>query len=253
MRTYPLLLAAAATVVSFAAPLIAATQPTTAVPNTRFLVQTVRLKPEMVREWVQLQQSEVIPAQKKAGVTSRTTVVTQVGNAFEYAILTPFPSWAAMDSDAPLVRALGADGAAQLNTKLRKCIFTQSSYITSRVDSLSIDAGQAAVWRIQVRRVIPGKMPEYMAYYKAEVLPGLQKAKADGKIAGSSIAIRGVGAPTGEFTTVTFYSKFADLDAGDPLVGALGREAAAAVNAKGLQLATNTQVIVRRRIADLSF
>ncbi|MFN8580870.1 MAG: hypothetical protein U0163_07850 [Gemmatimonadaceae bacterium] len=85
------------------------------------------------------------------------------------------------------------------------------------------------------------------------MLPGLQKAKAAGKIAGSTIAIRGAGATSGEFTTVTFYSKFADLDVGDPLVQALGQAEADKINAKGLELATNTQVIIRRRIADLSF
>jgi hypothetical protein len=41
---------------------------------------------------------------------------------------------------------------------------------------------------------LPGKIPEYVAYYRNEVLPGLQKAKASGKIAGATIAIRGVGA-----------------------------------------------------------
>jgi hypothetical protein len=89
-----------------------------------------------------------------------------------------------------------------------------------------------------VRRALPGKIPDYVAYYRNDVSPGLQKAKASGKIAGATIAIRGAGAPSG------YYDKFADLDTGDPLVQALGTEAAQA---------TNTQVIVRRRLADLSF
>lgn len=232
----------------------AISQPAAATGNSsRSYAQVIRLRPDMVTEWLALQRNEVIPAQKKAGVTSRTTLVTQVGNAFEYLILTPFPSWAAMDSDAPLVRALGADAAAQLNAKLRKCILTQQSYMTTRIDSLTIAATDALVWRTAVRRVVPGKMPEYQAYYKTDVLPGLQKAKASGTIAGAIFAVRGVGAASGEFTTVTQYAKFADIDGGDPLVRALGRDEAARINAKGLQLATNVQVVVRRRIADLSF
>ena len=255
MRTPQLsLLAAAISLVASAGTATPAqSQQPSAVPNVRTYVQVIRLKPDMVNEWLEIQRNEVVPAQKKAGLTSRTTLVTQVGNAFEYAILTPFPKWEAMDGDTPLVRALGREGAAQVNAKLRKCVLTQTSYMTNRVDSLTIAADSAPVWRVAVRRALPGKMQEYIAYYRAEVLPGLRKAKASGKIAGSTIAIRGVGATTGEFTTVTQYANFAGLDGGDPLVQALGQEAAARINAKGGELSTATQVIVRRRIADLSF
>ena len=125
--------------------------------------------------------------------------------------------------------------------------------MSNRIDSLTIPAPNAIVWRIAVRRALPGKIPEYVAYYRNEVFPNLQKAKASGKIAGSTIAIRGAGAQSGEFTTVTYYDKFADLDAGDPLVQVLGAAPAQAINAKSTQFATNTQVIIRRRVADLSY
>lgn len=254
MRTVPQLLAVGIGVLVFAgAPARSLSQQPNATPNVRSFVQVIRLRPEMVNEWIALQRDEVIPAQKKAGVKSRTTLVTQVGNAFEYTILTPFPSWAGFDDPAPLVRALGADGAAQLNAKLRRSILTQSSYMTNRVDSLSIPASDALVWRIATRRALPGKVQDYIAYYRADVLPGLRKAKADGKIAGATIAVRGVGAPSGEIATVTYYSKFADIDAGDPLVLALGRQAADAINAKSAQFATATQVVIRRRLPNLSF
>lgn len=255
MRTSQLsLLAAAISLVASASTATRAlSQQASTTPNVRSFVQVIRLKPDMVNEWLEIQRNEVIPAQKKAGLTSRTTLVTQVGNAFEYTILTPFPSWAGFDEPAPLVKALGADGAAQLNAKLRRSILTQSSYMTNRVDSLTIPAGDALVWRIAVRHLVPGKVQEYIAYYRADVLPGLRKAKADGKIAGATVSLRGVGAPSGEIAAVTYYAKFADIDGGDPLVLALGREAADAINAKGTQFSTATQVIVRRRIPDHSF
>jgi len=254
MRTPQLSLLVAAILVASASTATSAySQQTAPVPNVRSFVQVIRLKPDMVNEWIEIQRNEVIPAQKKAGITSRTTLTTQVGNAFEYSIITPFPKWEAFDSDAPLVKALGRDGAAQVNAKLRKCIMTQYSYMTNRVDSLTIPAPDALVWRIAVRRAVPGKMNDYLAYYRAEVLPGLRKAKASGQIAGSTIAIRGVGAPNGEFTTVTYYANFAGIDGGDPLVQALGQEAADRINAKSAEFSTPTQVFVRRRIADLSF
>lgn len=57
----------------------------------RSYVTVVRLKPDMVDTWIAIQQNEVIPAQKKAGITSRVTLATVVGNSFEYVIITPFP------------------------------------------------------------------------------------------------------------------------------------------------------------------
>jgi hypothetical protein len=125
--------------------------------------------------------------------------------------------------------------------------------MTNRVDSLTIPAGDAPIWRIAVRRIVPGKMQDYLAYYRAEVFPVLQKAKAAGRLAGSTVAIRGAGAQSGEFTTVTYYAKFADLEAGDPLVQVLGREAADKINTRNPLYSTPTQVVIRRRVADLSF
>ncbi|MGQ0647187.1 MAG: hypothetical protein ACT4P7_06420 [Gemmatimonadaceae bacterium] len=249
---FPAVLVATTVMLATGATLPHAT-PAQAPATTRSYVQVIRLKPDMVTEWVDLQRNEVIPAQKKAGVASRTTLATQVGNAFEYFILTPFPTWAAFDSDAPLVRALGADGAAQLNAKLRRCILTQSSYMTNRQDSLTIDAGSALVWRVALRKILPGKMPEYLAWHKAEVLPALQKAKAAGKIAGSTVAVRGAGAPTGEFTVVTYHNTFAELQDGDPMVQVLGAAAAGAINSKNALYSTQVRVDIRRRIGDLSY
>jgi len=207
----------------------------------------------MVNEWLDLQRTEVIPAQKKAGVASRITLATVVGNSFEYLIITPFPTWAAMDGDAPVVRALGSEGAARLNAKLRKSILTQQMYIAIRQDSLSIPAPDAPIWRTTIRRFTPGRNQEYLALYKAEILPAMQKAKATGKIAGSNFAVRGVGAPTGEFTETTLYAKFADIDGGNPLLGVLGADANSKLTAKAAPLASTQQVVVRRRVADLSY
>ena len=71
--------------------------------------------------------------------------------------------------------------------------------------------------------------------------------------AGATVAVRGAGAQSGEFTTVTYYSKFADMDAGDPMVLTLGQDAVDKIGAKGALLSTGVQVIVRRRVAELSF
>ena len=219
----------------------------------RSLVTVYRLKPEMAAEWIALQRNEVIPALKKAGFSSRTMLTTAVGNGSEYVALVPFPLWAARDGDGPFVRALGREGAAQLNAKIQRCILTQQSYLITRDDSLSIPGNDAMVWRTVVRRVAPGKLQEYRDFYRTEVLPLMKRAAAEGRLAGTAFAVRGVGASSGELTTVTMYARFADLDHGDPILASAGRETASRINAKSAQLAPVVQTIVRRKVAELSF
>ena len=230
-------------------PAVAQTTP----PGTRQQVTLVRLKPDMVNEWLALQKNEVIPAQKKGGVTTRTTLQTVLGNSFEYATIIPYPSYGILDGQNAQQKALGTEAAARLAEKIRKCVLTQSTYLLTRRDDLSIPQGTAPAVRTGVVRPLPGKQDEYLNYIKNDVLPVMKKAKDAGKIAGYAVSIRGVGAAAGELTTTTYYNKFADLDAGNPAVGVVGQAAATALTAKAAALATNVQALVRRRVADLSF
>ena len=84
-------------------------------------VAIIHVKPDMLDEWVDLEKNEVIPAQKKGGLASRTTYHTVRGNPFEYVIVTPFEKWATFDGTSPQIRALGTDGSSRLGAKLRKC------------------------------------------------------------------------------------------------------------------------------------
>jgi hypothetical protein len=248
-----LAVAALTLVVSAAAPAPAMAQPAAAATTTRSQATVVRIKADMLNEWLDLQRTEVVPALKKAGIKQRTVWNTAVGNSFEYTILTPFDKWAIMDAPGPLVAALGAEAAARLNTKLRKCIEVQRTYMTNRVDDVDIPSGTALVMRTVVRRVPQGKAQDYVSFYRADVFPALKKAKAEGKIAGATIAIRGAGSQANEVTTTEYYTKFADLDAPNPVASVVGPEANAKINAKGNALATSVQTIIRRRVADLGF
>jgi hypothetical protein len=225
----------------------------TAPPVNRQQVTLVRLKPDMVNEWLALQKNELMPAQKKGGVTTRTTLQTVLGNAFEYATIIPYPSFGILDGQNAQQKALGTEAAAKLADKIRKCVLTQSTYLLTRRDDLSIPQGTATAARTAVVRPLPGKQDEYLNYIKNDLLPVMKKAKDAGKIAGYTVSIRGVGAAAGELTTTTYYNKFADIDAGNPAIAVVGQAAATALTAKGAALATNVQVIVRRRVADLSF
>lgn len=230
-----------------------AQQPAAPAATTRDQATVVRVKPDMLNEWLDLQKNEVIPALKKGGVKERTILQTAIGNSFEYTFLTPYPSFAALDAPAVQVQVLGAEAAARLASKVRKCVDAQRTYLINRVDDLGIPPGDAVASRSAVLRPPQGKIQDYLTYLRTDVLPVMKKAKAAGKIAGYRVSIRGVGAAAGEMTTTTYYSKFADMDAGNPVVQMLGAAAAAPITAKGAALASNVQVIIRRRVADLSF
>jgi hypothetical protein len=64
---------------------------------------------------------------------------------------------------------------------------------------------------------------------------------------------RGPGANTADVTMSTAYSKMADLDGGPLLVKQLGQDGANKINAKFLGIRTLIEVVVRNRVADLSF
>ena len=228
-------------------------QPTAPGPTTRSQVTLVRVKPDMLNEWLDLQKNEQIPAQKKGGVTTRTTLQTAIGNGFEFAIITPFPSFGALDEQNPVQKALGTEAAARLAAKIRKCIDTQRNYLITRADDLRIPEGDAVAMRTSVVHVAAGKQGDYLNYIRTEVLPAMKKAKAAGKIAGYNVSTRGIGSQAGEITTTTYYSKFADIEQGSPVVQVLGQAAADAITAKGNALASPVQVIIRRRVADLRF
>ena len=183
LSTSLLAVAALTLVVSAASPAPAMAQP--AATTTRSQVTVVRIKADMLNEWLDLQRNEVVPALKKAGIKQRTVWNTAVGNSFEYTILTPFDKWAIMDAPGPLVAALGAEAAARLNAKIRKCIEVQRTFMTNRVNDVDIPAGNALVMRTVVRRVPQGKAQDFVSFYRADVFPALKKAKAEGKIAGA--------------------------------------------------------------------
>jgi hypothetical protein len=252
-RRYSLRFCARTFVLALATVTICAAQQQPAA-NPQSLVTVVRIKPDMLTEWLDLQKNEVNPAQKKAGVKSRTVLQTVLGNGFEYTILTPYAGPAEIDAPGANARALGAEAAARLAAKIRKCVEQQRTFIITNLSDLAVPAGDAAAYVSNVRRAAPGKQDEYLNYLKTEIVPVMKKAKADVKIAGYTVNTRGVGAATaGEIVLTTYYNKFADTAGGAPLVKVLGQEAADKVNAKGAGLSVAVQNLFRRRVADLSF
>jgi len=222
----------------------------TAAPS-RSRVTVTHVKPDMLTEWIDLQKNEVVPALKKGGEKTRTVYATSIfGNSYEYLLISPIVSMAQFDGQSPLVKALDQPGATRLNEKLRKCVESSTSYMVTRMDEAS-NILSAALPNMLVTaryRIAAGRMPDFVNIMKTDVLPVYKKGKME-----MIVNQRGPGANTNEVTVSTAYAKFADMEGGPFLTQQLGREGAAKLNAKFTGIRNIVDVVVRRKVADLSF
>ncbi len=224
--------------------------------TTRSSVTITQVKPEMLNEWTDLQKNEVNPALKKAGIKQRTVLQNVLGNIYEYTTVTPLETFGAYDGQSPVVRALGAEAAARLTAKLRKCIDGSRTFVSLRVNELSLmpDNPATATASVSTRvRIAPGKNQDYESFIRNDILPLYKKGKAEGKILGYSFSRRSLGANTSERTQTVYLNKYADIDAGSALARIAGQDAVTKIFAKSTGLSTLVEQLVRRRVADLSF
>src|SRR5262249_35355478 len=140
----------------------------------------------------------------------------------------PFENTAQFDGEAPLVKALGAQGSARLTAKLAKCVVSSHSYMITRLDDISnvLDPPPAVVVGVRYR-IAAGKNQEFHDLFKSDILPVYKKAKVH-----VTVNRRGPGGNPADYTVVTGYAKFADINGGPFLRQQLGQAAADKINAK---------------------
>jgi hypothetical protein len=238
---------AAAVGLCFAGVVLAQSGPPAA---ARSQVVMVHVKADMLNEWMDLQKNEFIPAQKKAGVATRTTYQTVFGNTNEFLTVTPFNKFAEFDGQSQLEHALGAVGAARLAAKLQKCLESRQVFISNALPELSsAPAGQLPALGVFTRvRVATGRMEDFQAFLKGEILPLYKKADV-----GLTVSRRGLGADSSDVVQISWLNKMADIDVGSPITRALGPAGAAKLLAKTAGMATQVEQVVRRRVAELSY
>jgi hypothetical protein len=219
-------------------------------PPAHSQVVITHVKSDMVNEWIDLQKNELIPAQKKGGIKTRTTYQTVFGNTNEYVTVVPFDKYAVFDGETPQIRALGAAASARLVAKLQKCTESRQVFISNAMPELSTAAlADAPPIGVFTRvRVAPGKLPDYEAFVKTELLPIYKKLNAP-----LTTSRRGLGANANDVVSVAWVSKMADLDAGSPILRALGPAGVSKLLAKSGTMSTLVEQVVRRRVPDLSF
>jgi hypothetical protein len=222
--------------------------------TTRILVQVSTLKPERVTEWRALQQNEVLPALKKAGVMQRTVLETLFGDRAEYVSLRPLPSFAEFDGDGVLAAALGERAAATLAAKLQACTVATQRYIITRQNEFNAGATSGAIYVTTRYRINPGAAPAYRQFLRDYAHPLNLRGAQEGKILGASVSISGNGAPEpGLWIQTTYLANAAALDAGGLAGQLLPEPQAQLLNQRAAQFRTVHSNIVRRVIPELSY
>ena len=222
--------------------------------TTRILVQVSQLKPERVAEWRALQQNEVLPALKQAGVTQRTVLETLFGDRMEYVSLRPLPSFAEFDGDGLLAAALGQRAADALAAKLAACTVSTQRYIINRQNEFNAGALTGPIFVTTRYRLNPGAGPTYRQFLRDYAHPLNNRGVQEGKILGASVSISGNGAPEpGLWIQTTYMATAAGLDAGGLAGQLLDDGQVQLLNQRAAQLRTVHSNIVRRVIPELSY
>jgi hypothetical protein len=228
---------------------------------TRILVQATVLKPGRAAEWRALQKNEVIPALKKAGVPWRDTLETVFGDQLEVITLRPLDNFAEFDAaEDVLTRMLGLRAADALRAKLQDTTVSQQRYVVVRQDALSITPGGAAgpIRVTTTFRINPGEAPSFTDFLRGDVVPYMQQAKTAGRITGYQVSNAAQGSPEQGLRILTqYYANLAAYDAANANGGlaeqTVGAARAAQLGAKQAQFGAAVRVVIRRRIADLSY
>jgi hypothetical protein len=215
-------------------------------------INVVHVKPELVVEWQEFQKNETIPALQKGGVRQREAWQTAIGDAFEYAFVTPMASLAARDEPSPIVKALGEEGARAYGTKNRRFVVSSRSFLIRTRPDMSYQPPGSEPPKLAVisaLSIAPGRSTDYVNYVKNDILPIQKKAQAQGYLVSQTM----FGGDGNEFVTLSLVNSFADLDKGPATVRVLGAEGAAKLAAKTAGIVTHVERKIIRYNADLSF
>lgn len=203
---------------------VAAQAPATtpAVPEW-YMVTVVKVKPEKVTEYVDLQKKETMPALQKAGVKERGVwQPAAFGPAFEYHIVTPISGLDRYDAPGPFVNALGEEGARAYQAKLRGLVEASQTFLLRLRADLSNPPPMGGTPKLALITFIStaaGRGTDFANVLKSDVTPAVRKTQTPYLVYQTML-----GGDVNSFVTVAPVESFATLNLPTPLVKAMGGE-----------------------------
>jgi hypothetical protein len=223
-------------------------------PPQRVAVTVTQVRPDMVGTYQDLIKNEANPGLKKSGMAYRWTWANGAsGQAFTFVSVQPITNYAQFDQPGALGRAIGADGVANYNAKLRPTIVSQHAYIETLRQDLSIQSNSStppAFAVIQVFQIASGKGDDFTKSMTSDYIPNYKKAG----VKDFWVYAINFGAPGGRIVTVRPIAKYAELDE-QGLLGKAGvtGDAAAQIGARRAAIATVIDNEILRYVPELSF
>lgn len=215
-------------------------------------VTIVKVKPDLLNEWLEFQKNETIPMLKKAGAIRRDAWQTGIfGESGMYAFVVPIETFTQYDGDNPPLRALGADGARAYAEKNRRFLVSSHTYAEQMRPDLGYEvkmSGPPKLALLSNVQIAFGKGSDYEALVKSELLPVMRKAHL-----GYAVSQTVLGGDINEFTTLIFYDTFADIGKGHPFDRILGADGSRQLTAKAVGIVTHVERSIVRYVPELSF
>jgi hypothetical protein len=176
----------------------------------QYLITVIRLNPGMAPEWQDLMKSEVIPAMQKGGADQwhlwRTATFGESG---EIIMARPLNNMGQLDTESPIVKALGQQGATALMAKAQRLAANSRTFMISARPDLSIPPASGYTPMLAVMAttsVFPGRIEEFEKGYK-QMLAVIGKTNAKGTL----VFRVGLGGDPNEFVSLVLFDTFADI------------------------------------------
>jgi hypothetical protein len=213
-------------------------------------ISEIRVKPEAMADWMEIQKTEGIPMEKKAGQPWRQ--VWSSGNEFfDRLIIEPIPSLANLDGGNVAVKTIGAEASAALHARIQRTVYGVRSLIAEIRPDLGYGPPPERP-RLAVLTIIDAahaQARDLETFLKTEAVPALKK---DGT-AWMSVMRVAFGDDANRYFVWIPTANYADLTKGAPLERAFGADGARVLAGRTRAMIARFERRVVRYNNDLSY
>lgn len=210
----------------------------------------IRVKPEAIADWIEIQKTEAIPMETKAGRPWRQ--VWSSGNEFfDRLIIEPIASLADLDGGNLAVRTIGAEASAALHARIQRT----ANGVRSVIAEVRPDLGYGRPPerpRLAVLTIIDvahGQARDFEAFLKTDAVPALKK---DGTAWMSVVQVL-FGDDANRYFVWAPTANYAELSKGSPLERGFGPDGARVLAEKTRAMVARFERRVVRYNNDLSY
>ncbi len=190
-------------------------------------------------------------AYKKSGVPWRQGwQMSMFGETYTMVMVTPVKNFAQFDGQGPMAGMSAAD-SVKFQTLMRNAVESSRHQLVRYAPELSLNSGTMAdpkFARVMTVRVKPGKMAEFEEAIKTMILPALQQAGIKDYWVDRMV----LGGVSGEYTILTPFTKWAELDAYPPTDKLLGASFKAFM-AKIAETVDSSDTLVAATVPELGY